>query len=138
MSLILRPQRQSGLEILSMVGALSIAQGVRKATGVVAGVQPPGKATVEERVVGNAFSRVKVTEDAEETVLLCMRVSCRIKSRQLGDLLAESPWPRNTLFVDPEILREKILETFEWLYSEWERGLDTTLRNRIAPISHDS
>jgi biotin-(acetyl-CoA carboxylase) ligase len=137
MSLILRPRRRSGLEILPLIGALSIAQGVRKATGVVAEIQPPGKVIVEERTIGNAFSRVKVTESARQTVLLGMRLRCRIQSRQLGDLLADSPWPRNTLFVDPEILREKILESFEWLYSEWERGLDTILRNRIAPISHD-
>ncbi len=137
MSLILRPRRRSGLEILPMVGAFSIAQGVRKATGVVARIQPPGIALVEGRVVGNAFSSVKRMDGAEPIVLLGMRAHCRIRSKQLGDLLADSPWPRNTLFVDPEILSQKILESFEWVYSEWGRGLDKILRNRIAPVSDD-
>ncbi len=44
---ILRPRRTSGLNALRMIGAFSVAQGVRKATGIVAWLQPPGKVVVD-------------------------------------------------------------------------------------------
>jgi len=137
MSVILHPRRLSGLELLPLVGAFSIAQGIRKATGVIVSIRSPGTAFIEGHVVGKAFSSVKTTKGAELTVLLNMRIQCKIRSEQLGDLLADSPWPKNTLFVDPEILRDKVLESLEWVYSEWERGLDTILWNRIAAIDNE-
>jgi hypothetical protein len=132
--LLLRPKRKSGWNRLPMVGAFSVAHGIRKTTGVVAWIQKPGKIVVEDRTVGKAFfSRSKRSAGSADrsVMLLGLRVNCTIESEQLGDLLLESPWPKNTLFMDPNILLEKILESFDWVYSEWERGMDRTLDSRL-------
>jgi biotin-(acetyl-CoA carboxylase) ligase len=138
--LIIEPKRSSGLDMLPAVVAFSVAHGIRKSTGVVAWIKPPGKIIVENRVVGNAFSRMKGTMGRYPSVLLLLglRVNCTIKSAQLGDLLSGSPWPRNALYMDPDILLEKILESFDWIYSEWERGMDGTLESRLRPVADRS
>jgi hypothetical protein len=135
MDIIVRPKRTSRLDMLRMIGAFSIAHGVRKATGVVSHIRPPGQAVIDNRIVGNAFARVKKHSGADPSVILDLRVKCAIWSDQLGDLLANSPWPKNTLFLDPDVLIGKILEAFDWIYSEWERGMDRTLESRIRPSS---
>jgi hypothetical protein len=140
--IIIEPKRRSGLDMLPMVGAFSVAHGIRISTGVVAWIKPPGKTIVEDRVVGNAFSRVKSrrTGKHQSVVLLLigLRVNCTLKSEQLGDLLSGSTWPKNTLYMDPDILLEKILESFDWVYSEWERGMDRTLESRLRPVADRS
>jgi hypothetical protein len=133
--IVLRPKRTSRLDLLPMIGAFSIAHGVRKATGVVASIRAPGEAVIEDRVVGSAFARVKKARGSDSYVILDMRVNCTIRSDQLGDLLANSPWPKNTLYLDPDVLVGKILDSFDWIYSEWESGMDRTLESRIRPIS---
>ena len=135
MDIIVRPKRTSRLDMLRMIGAFSIAHGVRKATGVVSQIRPPGQAVIDNRIVGNAFARVKKRSGADPCVILDLRVECAIWSDQLGDLLANSPWPKNTLFLDPDVLIGKILEAFDWIYSEWERGMDRTLESRIRSSS---
>jgi hypothetical protein len=133
MHMILRPRRTSRLDLLPTIGAFAIAHGVRKTTGVVARIRPPNKAVIEDRIVGNAFAKVKKVGGSESYVVLDLRVKCTIRSTQLGDLLATSPWPKDIVVLDPDILMEKILESFDWIYSEWERGMDRTLEGRIRP-----
>ena len=137
MGIILRPKRTSRLEMLPMIGAFAIAHGVRKATGVVCSIRSPGEAVIDDRIVGNAFTKVNKVGGADSFVILNLKVKCTIWSDQLGDLLANSPWPKNTLFLDPDVLIGKILEAFDWIYSEWEMGMDRTLESRIRPISSD-
>ena len=124
LSIILRPRRLDGVQLLTLVGALAAAEGTRKALGVSSRIRWPNDLVVGGRKVGGVIATASSRGGSLEFVVVGIGINCNFRAEELGDLSTASA----TLMelskgpVDLSSLRLQILEEFALQYGEWERG----------------
>ncbi|MBI3022121.1 MAG: biotin--[acetyl-CoA-carboxylase] ligase [Thaumarchaeota archaeon] len=125
MSLILRPKRKSGLQLLPLIGALAVADGIKKDTGIVPFVRWPNDVTIHGKKVAGVIAEAGYKETIPSHLILGLGVNCNFASRSLGEIAKYSTTLMDELGVkmDITILRDKILQSFGHLYAEWGRGV---------------
>ena len=121
LSIILRPGRVEGVQLLTLVGTLAAAEGTRKAGGVSPQIRWPNDLVVGGRKLGGVIPTASTRGETLEFVVVGIGVNGNFPSDELGDLsaasvtlmeLAEGP-------VDLNSLRSRILEEFAIDYEGW-------------------
>jgi len=121
LSIILRPGRVEGVQLLTLVGTLAAAEGTRKAGGVSPQIRWPNDLVVGGRKLGGVIATASTRGETLEFVVVGIGVNGNFPSDELGDLsaasvtlmeLAEGP-------VDLNSLRSRILEEFAIDYEGW-------------------
>jgi BirA family biotin operon repressor/biotin-[acetyl-CoA-carboxylase] ligase len=132
-SILLRPKRQSGLPLLTLVGALSAVEGIRKDTGIIPRLRWPNDIVFEGKKLGGVIAEATFSGNELAFVVLGIGVNCNFSARKLGEVARHSTTTKDILGtrLDLVILREKILETFSHLYSLWVDGKDKTILEKV-------
>lgn len=132
MSLILRPQRKSGLQLLPLIGALAVADGIKKDTGIVPFVRWPNDVTIHGKKVAGVIAEAGYKETMPSHLILGLGVNCNFASQSLGEIAKYSTTLMDELgvSVDITILRDKVLQSFEHLYAEWGRGVSLVSKKK--------
>ena len=129
LSIVLRPGRVGGVQLLTLVGALASAEGTRKAAGVSPKIRWPNDLVVGGRKLGGVIATASTRGGSLEFVVVGIGVNCNFGTDELGDLssasatlmeLAQAP-------VDLNSLRSRILEEFAVQYEGWGRGEEMKL-----------
>jgi BirA family biotin operon repressor/biotin-[acetyl-CoA-carboxylase] ligase len=133
MSMILRPTRYQGIEILPLVGALAVVEGVRRDTGVVPGIKWPNDVVIDGKKLSGIISEASFSGPKVEYAVLGIGVNCNFPAAALGEESQEATTLMDVLRVkvDLNLLREKILDAFEAHYLQWLGGFDDILMKNI-------
>ena len=135
-TVLLDPSTTDRLSFMPLVASFSAAEGTRKDTGIVTRLKWPNEVLIGEKTVGrtswNAFRCGTSTRLA-----VTMTVNCNFHSSLLGEPESTSILDELGVKIDIAMLLSKTLESLNWMYSEWERGLESNLVFRISPtIEH--
>jgi BirA family transcriptional regulator, biotin operon repressor / biotin---[acetyl-CoA-carboxylase] ligase len=126
MSLVLRPVRTSEMQLLPLMGAFSIVEGIRKATGIVSLVRWPNDVTIEGKKVAGVIAETKYQGPVVSHVIVGMGINCNFSAESLGALALNSTTLSDHLGtpVDLDNLRDTTLQSFGMMYSRWENNSD--------------
>src|SRR5437016_413695 len=115
MSLVLRPARLDSPHLLTLVGALSVVEGVKIATGIHSGIRWPNDVMVTGRKVAGVLGTAHYSGPSPDYVVVGIGVNCNQSERSPGGL-----WPSSTSLmealgakVDLKAIRDQVLDSFD-------------------------
>jgi BirA family biotin operon repressor/biotin-[acetyl-CoA-carboxylase] ligase len=137
MSIVLRPGRQEGLQLLPLIGAFATSECMRTRYGLDSLLRWPNDVTIRARKVAGAIADSTFSGEDVAFVILGVGVNCNLTSESLGDLASSSTTLRDELSsrVDIDEFRDGVLDSLAALYSRWESGDRTLLRERTKQFS---
>src|SRR6266550_2999476 len=86
LSLLLRPVRSGSPHLLTMVGALSVVEGVKIATGPDSGIRWPNDVMIRGRKVAGVVGTADYSGPSPDYVVVGIGVNCNLTERSLGGL----------------------------------------------------
>jgi BirA family biotin operon repressor/biotin-[acetyl-CoA-carboxylase] ligase len=136
MSLLLRPARLDSPHLLTLVGALSVVEGVKIATGIDSGIRWPNDVMVMGRKVAGVLGTAHYSGPSPDYVVLGIGVNCNVSERSLGGLLPSSTSLMQALGakVNLKAIRDRVLDAFDHLYLRWQEGADREILRKVASV----
>lgn len=124
MSLILRPKRSGGVQLLPLVGSFAVADGIKKDTGIVPFVRWPNDVLVGGKKVAGVIAECAYRGKNLTYAIVGVGINCNAATESLGEYAPFSTSIAEELGVEVDltILRDKVLECFARIYAEWERS----------------
>lgn len=136
MSLVLRPARLDSPHLLTLVGALSVVEGVKSATGIESAIRWPNDVMVRGRKLAGVLGTAHYSGASPEYVVVGIGVNCNQIGRSPGGL-----WPSSTSLmealgakVDLKAIRDQVLDAFEHIYFRWQKGADKEILKTVASV----
>jgi len=131
MSLVLRPVRTSQIQLLPLIGAFAIVEGISVTTGIISLVRWPNDVTIEGRKVAGVIAEAKYQGSAISHVIVGIGINCNFSAESLGTLADYSTTLSDHLGTSVELddLRDRTLESFGTMYSRWENNSDKEIMN---------
>jgi BirA family biotin operon repressor/biotin-[acetyl-CoA-carboxylase] ligase len=136
MSLVLRPARLDSPHLLTLVGALSVVEGVKIATGIHSGIRWPNDVMVKGRKVAGVLGTAHYSGSSPDYVVVGIGVNCNQSERSPGGV-----WPSSTSLmealgakVDLKAIRDRVLDSFDRIYLSWQKGADKEIMRKVASL----
>jgi BirA family biotin operon repressor/biotin-[acetyl-CoA-carboxylase] ligase len=124
MSVILRPKRNDEIQLLPLVGAFAVADGIMKDTGLVPFVRWPNDVLLEGKKIAGIIAESAYRGKNLSYAIVGIGINCNARADSLGEYSQFSTSLKEQLGVevDLSILRDRVLDCFAPFYSEWERS----------------
>lgn len=128
MSFILRPKKITKPELVTLVTASAVVDGIKQASGLEPTIRWPNDVTIGARKLGGVIAEAQSSGGQVDQVIVGVGVDCNAPSSQMGTLQSESTSMAAELGREVEILdvMHAILDSFSDLYERWNSGEDLT------------
>ena len=138
MSLILRPGGIPRPELVTLVSAVAVVQGIRTATGLAPTIRWPNDVMVNGKKLAGVIAEAQSYRQALTQVVVGIGVNCNSPVSRIDELKGEATSIREELGRSEEIapLRHSILDSLSRLYEAWRTGKDMTRawRSEVSTI----
>jgi len=140
MSLILRPKRPTGLQLLPIIASFAILEGIEQETGVVTLMRWPNDVMLQGKKVAGVIAEASYRGETLSHVVVGMGINCNFRAESLGELASSSATLMDYMGRPADLtrLRDRILSCLTPLYRDWSLGKAAVkiseLRGRISTI----
>lgn len=126
MSFILRPGKIAKPELVTLVAATAVIEGISQATGLAPMIRWPNDITIRARKLGGVIAEAQSRRGEVEQVVVGVGVDCNAPPSEMGSLQGESTSIALELGKNIEIseVMHAILDSFSALYERWKSGED--------------
>ena len=90
MSLILRPKRPTGLQLLPIIASFAIMEGIEQETGVVTFMRWPNDVMLQGKKVAGVIAEASYRGETLSHVVVGMGINCNFRAESLGELASSS------------------------------------------------
>jgi BirA family transcriptional regulator, biotin operon repressor / biotin---[acetyl-CoA-carboxylase] ligase len=134
MSVLLRPRRSSGLQLITMIAALAVVNGIRSETGVECSVRWPNDVVIEGKKIAGVLAEADYRANTFSHLVLGLGVNCNFRAERLEGVSTPSTTLLTVLGrkVRRAHLRRRIMESIDLLYSDWKAEDDAALVHKIS------
>jgi len=124
MSLILRPKRPTGVQLLPIITSFAIMEGIKRETGVVTFMRWPNDVMLQGKKVAGVIAEASYRGETLSHVVVGIGINCNFRAESLGELAGSSTTLMDYLGrpVDLAGLRDRILSCLAPLYRDWSLG----------------
>ncbi len=134
------PPSSKRMRLLGPIVAAAVSEAVRKDTGVVSWLHWPNLVSIDGKIVGKtslSSFQMPVAQgnaDPRRALVMAASVNCFAPNRSASTEPSETSLLEVLgVELDLVLLRERVLESVDWYYAEWERGMNRKLVRRIEP-----
>jgi len=126
MSIVLKPPRMQGVQLITLLVAAAVVEGVRISTQVNSQVRWPNDVMVGGRKLGGVIAESKFNGEKAHHVTVGIGVNCNSPSTELGEASSVSTSLREALGREVEVpkTRDAILSALASSYKDWLHGAD--------------
>lgn len=122
MSFVLRPSRLPRPEIITLVTALAVAEGVGHTASVAPAIRWPNDVMVGGRKIAGVIAEAQAVNREVTQVVVGVGVNCNAPLRRKLDREATSMFEETGSVVEVSELKHSILDAFSQLYERWQAG----------------
>ncbi len=135
-SLIVRPNRIEGVQMITLLGALSVADGIMTLPGIKTQIRWPNDIVIGGKKVAGVLATASQRGGSPEFVIIGIGINCNFRAVELGEISSASTTLMDLLHRPVELpsLRFKVLETFADHYEAWQRGELEVMMRRIKSL----
>lgn len=138
MSFILRPDNLSRPELVTLVSAIAVAQGITRTTGLAPAIRWPNDVMVNGRKIAGTIAEAESRGLGITQIIVGVGVNCNARVSGALGLREDATSLREELGfkVDVSRLSHAILGSFSEIYGTWRPGEDTLSiwRKQIATV----
>jgi BirA family transcriptional regulator, biotin operon repressor / biotin---[acetyl-CoA-carboxylase] ligase len=126
MSLILRPRNVPKPELVSLVAAVAVMEGVKRSTGLSTKIRWPNDIMAGDRKLAGAIAEAQFTRQELVSVVVGVGLNCNAPVADLEETGGGATSLLEELGKSFEIsdLKHSILDCFSALYQRWQGGED--------------
>lgn len=124
MSFILRPRNLAKPELITLIAAAAVVDGIKGATGLASKIRWPNDVTVRARKLGGIIAEAASHGADVDWVVVGVGVNCNAPPAKMGKLQAESTSIAQELGKEVEVptVMKSILDSFSTAYERWRKG----------------
>ncbi len=138
MSFVLRPGNIQRPELFTLVSAVAVVRGVKKATGLVPAIRWPNDVMVGGRKLAGVVAEAQSVRQELIQVIVGVGVNCNSPVSHIDGLKGEATSIREELGRHEEIsvLKHSVLDSFSQFYEVWKGGGDMAQawRNHVGTL----
>lgn len=133
MSVLLRPARSDGLQLIPLIGALAVMEGIRVCTGADSRLRWPNDVVIGGKKLAGVIAEAEHVGGRVRSVILGIGVNCNLAPTRLGEYSQHSTTLMAVLGRRIRIgaLKREIARSLQPVYSEWNKGADEAIIGRI-------
>ena len=141
MSFILRPGELLRPELVTLITAAAVVDGIKDATGLAPKIRWPNDIAMGGRKLGGVIAEAASHGTVVDWIVVGVGVNCNAPPSKMGGLEAESTSIARELGKEVEILNvmRSILDSFSALYERWRSGEDMQEEwsNKVGTIGRE-
>lgn len=126
MSFVLRPGNIPRPELITLVSAVAVVEGVNRATGLRPSIRWPNDVMVNGKKLAGVIADAQSFKQEVTQIIVGVGVNCNTPASELAVLQGEGTSIEEELGKKVEVseLRHAILDSFSGLYDRWKAGED--------------
>ena len=126
MSFIMRPEKIANPELVTLVAATAVVDGIRSATGVAPKIRWPNDVMAKSRKLGGVIAEATSHGGVVDQIIVGIGVNCNAAPTEMGEVQPEATSIAQELgkMVEIPTVARSILDSFSGLYEKWKAGED--------------